>query len=63
MKRDSIWAFVAGILLTSVALSVFVWAFFPDDFLEYAFPLYVFEVLLWLNAYRVSRKKMSNPSI
>ena len=48
---------MAGILLTAVLMSAVVWVLFPSDFLVFAFPLYLFEVLLWLNAYRVSRKK------
>jgi hypothetical protein len=39
---------------------------FPDDVDLYLIPMYVFTIFLWLNAYRVSRKKAKssvNPSI
>ena len=54
MKKNSVWAFVAGILLSAALLSVFVWIMTPNDFAVYAIPLYMFEIILWLNAYRVS---------
>jgi hypothetical protein len=59
MRQNSVWAFVAGTLLTGAVLSVFVWELYPSEFFVYAFPLYVFEILLWLNGYRVSRKKQA----
>ena len=57
MKRDSIWAFVAGILLTSVVVTVVIWAVFPADFDTLVIPMYLFEIILWLYAYRVSRRR------
>jgi len=53
---------VAGILLTGVLVTLAVWVLFPNDLAVYVFPLYVFTILLWYNAYRVSRKKAVNPS-
>jgi len=66
LKRDSIWAIVAGILLTIPPLLVIERLFFPEDLSPTMIVTGVFAVFLWLNAYRVSRKKAKisiNPSI
>jgi len=63
LKQDSIWAFVAGILLTLLVLFVFEGLFFPRDLGITMIPAGAFVLFLWLNAYRVSRKKAVNPSI
>ena len=66
MKRDSIWAITAGIFLTMLVLLVVVRVLFSNDVALYLIPMYVFTIFLWLNAYRVSRKKAKisvNPSI
>ncbi len=57
MKRDSIWAFLAAILLTLLVLLVFVRMFFPNDLAPAMIAIYAGMIVLWLNAYRVSRKK------
>ncbi len=54
---------MAGILLTAVFVTVAIWALFPSDFDVLVVPMYVFEIILWLYAYRVSKKKAVNPSI
>ena len=62
MKRDSIWAIVAGILLTIFVLLTFEELFFPAEVAPSMIAGGAFAVFLWLNAYRVSRKKAVNPS-
>ena len=57
MKRDSIWAILAGILLTMFVLFVVVRYLFPNDVALYIIPMYLFTIFLWLNAYRISRKR------
>jgi len=54
---------LAGILLTLLGTLVVVRVLFPNGVALYMIPTSVFEVILWLNAYRVSRKKAVNPSI
>ena len=63
MKKDSVYAFVAGILLTMLLVFVAFKLLFPDDIYPYLVSAYVFTIVLWLYAYRVSRKKAANPSI
>ena len=63
MKKDSLYAFVAGILLTMLLVFVAFKLLFPDDIYPYLVSAYVFTIILWLYAYRVSRKKPVNPSI
>jgi len=63
LKRDSIWAITAGLLLTLLATLVVVRVLFPNDVALYMIPASVFEIILWLNAYRVSRKKAVESSI
>ena len=57
MKKDSVWAILAGILLTMLVLLFAVKLLFPNDVVLYIIPMYVATIFLWLNAYRVSRKK------
>ena len=59
MKRDSIWAIVAGILLTIVLVLIVEELLFPNEVAVYLIPFGVFIVFLWLNAYRMSRKNRS----
>jgi uncharacterized membrane-anchored protein len=61
--RDSIWAIVAGILLTIVLLLVVEEVFLPQDVSLTMIPLGAVIVFLWLNAYRVARKKQSVSSV
>jgi hypothetical protein len=63
MKRDSIWAVLAGLLLTMLVLLVVVRSLFPNDVILYIIPMYVVMIVLWLNAYRVSRKKQAGSSV
>jgi len=67
LNQDSIWAIVAGILLTIVFALVFEELFFPRDLGMTMIPSGAFALFLWLNAYRTSRKKKTvssiNPSI
>jgi heme/copper-type cytochrome/quinol oxidase subunit 4 len=57
LRRDSLWAFIAGILLTIVLLLVVEESFIPQDVSLTMIPLGAFIVFLWLNAYRVSWKR------
>ena len=50
-------------LLTLLATLVVVRILFPNDVALYMIPTSVFEIILWLNAYRVSRKKAVESSI
>ena len=59
MKQDSIWAITTGILLTLLLVLIVEGAFFPQDVGATMIPIGVFDVFLWLNAYRVSRKKQT----
>ena len=59
MKRDSIWAILAGILLTLLVLLVVEELVFPNKVALYMIPMSVLVVVLWLNAYRISRKKQA----
>jgi hypothetical protein len=59
MSRDSVWAILAGILLTLLALLVFEELFFPKDLGITMIPSGAFAVFLWLNAYRIGKKKRS----
>ena len=64
MRRDSVWALLAGLLLTLIGVLVVVWVLFPDDVVLFMIPMYVFAIALWLDAYRVARKKTAvDPSI
>jgi len=57
LKRDSIWAIVAGILLTIAVVLTIEELFFPDEVAPSMIASGTFAVFLWLNAYRVSRRK------
>ena len=57
MKKDSIWAILAGILLTMLILLFVARLLFPNDVVLYIIPMYIATIILWLNAYRISRKK------
>jgi len=59
LKRDSIWAITAGILLTLLLVLIVEEAFLPQDVAVTMIVTGVFAVFLWLNAYRVSRKKQA----
>ena len=59
MKQDSIWAIVAGILLTIVFVLVLEQLFFPRDLGLTMIPSGAFALFLWFNAYRTSRKKQT----
>ncbi len=59
MKRDSVWAILAGILLTLLVLLVVEELVFPNMVALYMIPMSALVVFLWLNAYRVSRKKQA----
>ena len=48
---------MAGILLTMFMLFVVVRYLFPNDVVLYIIPMYLFTIFLWLNAYRISRKR------
>ena len=57
MRRDSVWAFVVGIVLTLLALLAVDQLVFPNDAVGFWIVGLCFGLFLWLNAYRVSRKK------
>jgi len=62
LNRDSIWAIVAGILLTIAILLTMEELFFPEGVAPSMIVGGAFAVFLWLNAYRISRKKAVNTS-
>ncbi len=59
MKRDRIWAILAGILLTLLVLLVVEELVFPNMVALYMIPMSALVVFLWLNAYRISRKRQA----
>jgi len=66
MKRNSIYVFVVAILLTMFVLYVITMLLFPDDVYPYLVSSYIATIVLWLYAYRVSKKmngSQVNPSI
>jgi TctA family transporter len=63
LKKDGVWAILAGILITMLVLLVVVRFLFPNDVILLTIPMYVAMIVLWLNAYRVSRKKQAGSSV
>jgi hypothetical protein len=59
LKKDSIWAILAGILLSMLLILVAVRLLFPNDVVLYIIPMYIATIVLWLNAYRISRRKQA----
>jgi hypothetical protein len=59
-KKDSIYAITAGILLTILILGIIVELVSPRNFSLYMIAGSVFAIFLWLNAWRVTRKKKKN---
>ena len=57
MKKDSIYAIVAGMILTLVLWLIVVEIIWPASVSLYFIPMSVFIIILWLNAWRVTRKK------
>ena len=57
MKKDSPYAFVAGIILTLLVWLVVVEIIWPSSVSLYFIPISIFIIILWLNAWRVTRKK------
>jgi heme/copper-type cytochrome/quinol oxidase subunit 4 len=66
MKQDGVWAFIVGIVLTLLALLVVDQLVFPNDAAGFWIAGLGIGLFLWLNAYRLSRKKAKsslNPPI
>ena len=59
MKRNGVWAILAGVLVVMLVLLVFVRIYFPNDLAPASIAIYAGMIALWLNAYRVSRKKQA----
>ena len=57
MKRDSIWAFLVGILLTLLGVLAIDEVLFPNDMIVFLVPTSAVMIFLWLNGYRIARKK------
>jgi hypothetical protein len=57
LKKDSPYAFVAGIILTLVLWLIVVEIIWPASVPLYFIPISIFVIILWLNAWRVTRKK------
>jgi hypothetical protein len=57
LKKDSPYAFVAGIILTLLAWLTVVEVIWPASVPLYLIPMSIFIIILWVNAWRVMRKQ------
>jgi hypothetical protein len=57
MKQDSAWALTAGALLTLFGVLVIEALFLPSALGMSMVPMGAFAIFLWLNGYRVSKKR------
>jgi len=57
MSQDNTRTFVVGILLAFLVVLVIDLVFFPGDLGMAMVPMGAFALVLWLNGYRVSKKK------
>ncbi len=62
MKKDSPYAFVAGIVITLVLWLIVVEIIWPASISLYFFPISIFVIIVWLNGWRVSRKREKAPT-
>jgi hypothetical protein len=56
MKRNNVWALLAGVFLALLLVLIAVRVFFPEDVVFPMISMYVLIFLLWLHVYRVLRK-------
>ena len=57
MSQNSTRTFVVGILFLFLFVLVIDWVFFPDALGMSMVPMGAFALVLWLNGYRMSKKK------
>ena len=57
MRKDSPYAILTGMILTLMVWLLVMEVVWPASVSLYFFPISVFVVILWLNAWRVSKKQ------